>query len=157
LPRPLHAEILTRHPLDPCLGGPSALLKLQAPPIHVQFVALGLHRDPAGPMGVAVRAPVATGSVVDLVCEVGTETSAEELNAATKNVASTTLTELDWHNSKLIEGEVPDGVRALKHEDGPELQVHGSPTLVQSLIQSPGAGDGVFKTAETYLHPQAFA
>ena len=38
-------------------------------------------------------------------------------------MASTTLNALEWENSKLIEGEVPEGVRALKEEDGPELQV----------------------------------
>ncbi|HEU0024328.1 MAG TPA: type I glyceraldehyde-3-phosphate dehydrogenase [Thermoleophilaceae bacterium] len=32
--------------------------------------------------GIAVRAPVITGSVVDLVCEVGRDTSVEEVNAA---------------------------------------------------------------------------
>jgi glyceraldehyde 3-phosphate dehydrogenase len=37
--------------------------------------------------GVAVRAPVATGSVVDLVCEVSRETSAEEVNAAAREAA----------------------------------------------------------------------
>jgi glyceraldehyde 3-phosphate dehydrogenase len=37
--------------------------------------------------GVAVRAPVATGSVVDLVCDVALKTSAEELNAAVKEAA----------------------------------------------------------------------
>src|SRR3954449_13280662 len=37
--------------------------------------------------GIAVRAPVATGSVVDLVCEASRETSPEELNAAVKAAA----------------------------------------------------------------------
>src|SRR5436190_1213278 len=37
--------------------------------------------------GIAVRAPVATGSVVDLVCEVARETDAEEINAAMKEAA----------------------------------------------------------------------
>jgi glyceraldehyde 3-phosphate dehydrogenase len=37
--------------------------------------------------GVAVRAPVATGSVVDLVCEVASETSTEELNGAARAAA----------------------------------------------------------------------
>ena len=60
---------------------------------------------------------------------------AEVLNKATKHVASTTLTELEWENSKLIEGEVPDGVRTLKDEDGPELQVHGSANLIQTLLE----------------------
>ena len=37
--------------------------------------------------GMAVRAPVATGSVVDLVCELTRETSADELNATIKQAA----------------------------------------------------------------------
>jgi glyceraldehyde 3-phosphate dehydrogenase len=37
--------------------------------------------------GVAVRAPVATGSVVDLVCEVARETSVDELNELYKTAA----------------------------------------------------------------------
>jgi glyceraldehyde 3-phosphate dehydrogenase len=37
--------------------------------------------------GIAVRAPVATGSVVDLVCELTNETSADELNAAVRGAA----------------------------------------------------------------------
>jgi dihydrofolate reductase len=61
--------------------------------------------------------------------------AAEPLNRATKHVASKTLTELEWENSKLIEGEVSEGVRALKQEDGPELQVHGSANLIQTLLE----------------------
>jgi glyceraldehyde 3-phosphate dehydrogenase len=37
--------------------------------------------------GIAVRAPVATGSVVDLTCEVSEATSAEEINAAAREAA----------------------------------------------------------------------
>jgi glyceraldehyde 3-phosphate dehydrogenase len=37
--------------------------------------------------GIAVRAPVTTGSVVDLVCEVSRETDAEEVNARVKEAA----------------------------------------------------------------------
>jgi glyceraldehyde 3-phosphate dehydrogenase len=37
--------------------------------------------------GLAVRAPVTTGSVVDLVCEVSRQTSSEEVNAAVKEAA----------------------------------------------------------------------
>jgi dihydrofolate reductase len=59
---------------------------------------------------------------------------AELLNGATKHVASTTLDALEWKNSKLIEGDVPEGVRALKGQDGPELQVHGSANLIQTLL-----------------------
>jgi dihydrofolate reductase len=63
------------------------------------------------------------------------EPPAEQLNAATKHVASTTLTELQWENSRLVEDDVPAGVRALKEQDGPELQVHGSANLIQTLLE----------------------
>jgi glyceraldehyde 3-phosphate dehydrogenase len=39
--------------------------------------------------GVAVRAPIATGSVVDLVCEVTRETSIDEINGLYKEAAAT--------------------------------------------------------------------
>jgi glyceraldehyde 3-phosphate dehydrogenase (phosphorylating) len=38
--------------------------------------------------GMAIRAPVATGSVVDLVCDVSQETTPEEINAAMKEAAA---------------------------------------------------------------------
>ena len=63
------------------------------------------------------------------------EPAAEPLNNATKHVASTTLTQLEWENSKLIEGELPAGVSALKQQDGPDLQVHGSANLIQTLLK----------------------
>ena len=61
--------------------------------------------------------------------------AAELLNSATKHVASNTLKELEWENSKLIEPDVPEGIRAFKEEDGPELQVHGSANLIQTLLE----------------------
>jgi dihydrofolate reductase len=62
------------------------------------------------------------------------EQGAKVLNEATKHVASRTLKALDWANSHLIEGDVVEGIRALKQEDGPELQIHGSANLIQSLL-----------------------
>src|ERR671925_1036769 len=41
--------------------------------------------------GIAVRAPVATGSVVDLVCDVSGETAVDEINAAAREGAEGTL------------------------------------------------------------------
>jgi dihydrofolate reductase len=63
------------------------------------------------------------------------EPGAELLNDATKYVASTTRSDLDWVNSRLIEGDVPSAIRALKDEDGRELQVHGSSNLIQTLLE----------------------
>jgi dihydrofolate reductase len=62
------------------------------------------------------------------------EQGAKPLNDATKNVASRTLKSLEWANSVLIEGDVVEGVRALKQQDGPELQIHGSSGLIHSLL-----------------------
>jgi len=52
---------------------------------------------------------------------------------ATKYVASRHHPDLPWGPSVLIEGDAAEGVRALKEQDGPELQVHGSGDLVQTL------------------------
>ena len=60
---------------------------------------------------------------------------AKALNDATKYVASRTLRSLDWSNSVLIEGDVPEGIAALKQQEGPELQVHGSANLIQTLLR----------------------
>jgi dihydrofolate reductase len=60
---------------------------------------------------------------------------ADQLNGTRKHVASTTLDRLEWSNSTLITGDVADYVAALKAEDGPEIQVHGSPGLIQTLLE----------------------
>ena len=54
---------------------------------------------------------------------------------ATKYVASRGQPDLTWANSVLLEGDVADGVAKLKLEDGPDLQVHGSGDLVQTLLR----------------------
>jgi dihydrofolate reductase len=59
---------------------------------------------------------------------------ARALNALPKHVASRTLQSVDWDGARLIEGDVADAVRALKAQDGGELQVHGSPGLTQTLL-----------------------
>lgn len=56
------------------------------------------------------------------------------LNAATKYVVSNTLDRLDWGPSVLIKGDVVEQIRQIKQEEGPELQVHGSSNLLQTLI-----------------------
>lgn len=64
-----------------------------------------------------------------------TDPGANELNEATKHVASRTLQHVDWQNSRLLEGDAADAVRALKETEGPELQVHGSGNLIQTLLE----------------------
>lgn len=58
-----------------------------------------------------------------------------EINAATKYVASTTLKEHDWQKSVFLEGNIVDAIRKIKKENGPDLQVHGSGNLIQTLLK----------------------
>jgi dihydrofolate reductase len=60
---------------------------------------------------------------------------ADRLNGTRKHVASTTLEKVEWSNSTLITGDVAEYVARLKEEDGPEIQVHGSPGLIQTLLE----------------------
>lgn len=63
------------------------------------------------------------------------EAGSKPLNDATKYVASRGRPALDWERSVLLEGDVAAAVARLKEEDGPELQVHGSGDLAQTLIR----------------------
>ena len=56
------------------------------------------------------------------------------INSMTKYVASNTLTSSDWKNTVFLNGDVADKVRQLKQQDGPDLQVHGSGNLIQTLL-----------------------
>jgi dihydrofolate reductase len=60
---------------------------------------------------------------------------ADHLNGTRKHVASTTLDHVEWNNSALITGDVGEYVARLKDEDGLEIQVHGSPGLIQTLLK----------------------
>ncbi len=67
----------------------------------------------------------------------GVETpGGKQLNSARKFVVSTTLKTLDWANSVLISGDIPKEIRKLKEQSGPELQVHGSGKLIQTLLKN---------------------
>ena len=59
---------------------------------------------------------------------------ADAMNAFPKYVVSTTLKQADWNNSTLIQGNVVDELIRLKQEDGADIAVIGSGTLVQTLM-----------------------
>ncbi len=63
------------------------------------------------------------------------EAGGKVFNEATKYVASHTRPRLEWANTVWIEGDAAEGVAKLKEEDGPELQVHGSGNLIQTLLR----------------------
>ena len=64
--------------------------------------------DLAGKLnGLAIRAPVPTGSVVDLVCDAARETSAEEVNAAVKEAADGQLAGiLDYTEDPIVSTDI---------------------------------------------------
>lgn len=60
---------------------------------------------------------------------------ADYFNNAPKYVVSTTLDTLEWNNSTLISDNIVEEITKLKQQDGPDIMVHGSATLVQTLMQ----------------------
>jgi dihydrofolate reductase len=57
------------------------------------------------------------------------------INRATKYVVSNTLTQHAWEKSVFISGNIVDEIGKLKQQDGPDLQVHGSSDLIQTLLK----------------------
>jgi dihydrofolate reductase len=57
------------------------------------------------------------------------------INKAIKYVASNTLKTHEWSRSVFIIGDVVKEILKLKQQDGPELQVHGSSNLIQTLLE----------------------
>jgi len=61
--------------------------------------------------------------------------AADRLNGARKYVVSKTLSKADWENSTLIKKNAVKEIATLKERNGPEIQVHGSSDLIQSLLR----------------------
>lgn len=61
---------------------------------------------------------------------------AEPFNKATKYVVSDEPVELTWKESVLVQDDVATRIKALKAEDGPMLQVHGSGNMIQTLFKN---------------------
>lgn len=59
---------------------------------------------------------------------------ADRFNSLPKYAVSTTLTKLAWNNSHLIRSDVVREVAKLKGQPGQDIVIHGSPTLVRSLM-----------------------
>jgi dihydrofolate reductase len=60
---------------------------------------------------------------------------ADPINNATKYVATNRPIPKDWKKTVRLEGDVVEAIRKLKEGSGPELQVHGSGTLIQTLLK----------------------
>jgi dihydrofolate reductase len=59
---------------------------------------------------------------------------AEKLNTTKKYVVSTTLAEAPWENTSIIKTEVIKQITDLKSQDGGNILVQGSTTLVKALM-----------------------
>ncbi|MEO6520794.1 MAG: dihydrofolate reductase family protein [Mucilaginibacter sp.] len=73
---------------------------------------------------------------------------AEKFNSIGKYVVSSQSPDLSWENSTLITGDVVEGIKKLKQQDGPNLLVHGSGKLVQTLLQH-----NLIDELHTWIHP----
>jgi dihydrofolate reductase len=60
---------------------------------------------------------------------------ADKFNNMPKYVVSSTLDEPEWNNSTVLKGDLVEEVGKLKREHDGDIVVHGSATLVQTLIE----------------------
>jgi len=83
--------------------------------------------------GVAVRAPIPTGSVVDLTCHVSRETSAEEVNAAFRERADAGPLEgiLQYSEDPLVSSDIAGSAYSAVFDSGLTMVVGG--TVVKVL------------------------
>jgi dihydrofolate reductase len=57
------------------------------------------------------------------------------VNAATKYVASNTITSSEWQPSVFLNGDIAGKLAKIKQQPGPDLHVWGSSNLIQTLIK----------------------
>ena len=57
------------------------------------------------------------------------------VNAATKYVASKTMTSAEWQPSVFLNGDIAEKVAKIKQQQGPDLHVWGSGNLIQTLMK----------------------
>ena len=60
---------------------------------------------------------------------------ADKLNSMPKYVVSSTLVEPEWNNTTVLKGDVAQEVAKLRQEQDGDIVVHGSPRLVQALVE----------------------
>ena len=82
-----------------------------------------------------------------------TEPGADALNRAKKYVASRTLKHLEWKNSVLLGKEIVPEIKNIKGQEGPELQVHGSSNLVQTLLKNDLVDEFLLKVFPVTIGP----
>src|SRR4051812_28734098 len=72
----------------------------------------------------------------------------DRIQSMAKYVALTTLEDLEWESSHLIEGDVPEGVAKLKQQPGQDLIMYGCHDLMHSLLEH-----GLIDEYRLLVHP----
>lgn len=67
-------------------------------------------------------------------------------NQAIKYVATRGTPEFDWINTQVLPGDAIEAVRRLKSETGPDIQIYGSSSFLQSLIAADLIDEYVIRT-----------
>jgi dihydrofolate reductase len=73
---------------------------------------------------------------------------ADYINATQKFVVSRTLKSVQWRNSTLITGDVAEELATLKRQNGKNLTIVGSPTLMRSVLR-----DGLLDRLDVLVFP----
>lgn len=73
---------------------------------------------------------------------------ADKINSMAKYVASSTLKDLTWQNSQLLEGDLAQSVTKLKEQPGGDLVVYSGGEITQSLLEH-----GLVDEYRIMLHP----
>lgn len=60
---------------------------------------------------------------------------ADLMNSVEKTVVSSSPVENQWNNSRLLEGDLAEGVKALKNKPGKDIYVFGSAMLTAELLK----------------------
>ena len=61
---------------------------------------------------------------------------ADRINSVPKYVVSESLKKTEWNNSHIINKDILQEIAKLKEEEGKDILVHGSATLVNKLLQA---------------------
>jgi dihydrofolate reductase len=70
------------------------------------------------------------------------------INSVEKFVVSTTLEEAGWNNSTLIRDNTLENIAGLKRQQGKDITIVGSATLVRSLLEA-----GLLDELRLMIHP----
>jgi dihydrofolate reductase len=73
---------------------------------------------------------------------------ADRMNGMPKYVVSTTLTDPAWNNTSVIQGDVVAALNDLKAQEGQDLMIAGSVSLINSLVER-----GVIDEYRLMVHP----